>query len=79
MSENPRQEIQRVYLAPHKQNGDWTVDDLMQFVTDCVKSGISGNTKLVRDYDQFSFDNGIHRGFYAERRTELPSTQGQSE
>ena len=78
MSEAPRQEIQRVYLAPHKTIGDWTVDDLMQFVTDCVKSGVSGNAKLLREHDNYAFGTEA-RYFYAEYRKELPSTQGQSE
>lgn len=76
MTAAPRQEIQRVYLAPHRSGFDWTLGDFEQFVADCKRSGIPATTRLVGGHsDPYMFGTTPDL-FYVERTEPLESTQG---
>lgn len=69
-AKSTRQVIDRVYLAPERVVGDWTVDDLRDFVSACDEAGVSGSARVRREEASVFGSDG--RKFYTERVTEIP-------
>lgn len=70
ITRNSREIVYRAILAPGRPFDTWTVGDFRRFVRDCDAQGISGDTPVKRERNEYSFlgDGGY---FTAERKAGL--------